>query len=252
MPPTLENILDQRRKRLTKAERSRALVVSLVLHGLVVGLVWGWPKLFAESPREFEFVSMVFVPPTALGAEEPPPPPPPPPEVTPTETPPPEPEPVKAPEPVIEDVPVLKTEKKDPKPEPPPPAPAPPPPAPPPPQDPPKRRGNLFGNPLGSTSESTTLGVEDPNFTYSYYLDRVRAQISRQWLRPPVGGEIEQALVHFRIQRDGALTELRLVQKSGSERFDQAALLAVKAAAPLPPLPKGYKEDSLGINLIVR
>ena len=39
---------------------------------------------------------------------------------------------------------------------------------------------------------------------------------------------------------------------SGAEVFDEAALRAVQATSPLPPLPKSYAKDSLGIHLIVK
>ena len=61
-----------------------------------------------------------------------------------------------------------------------------------------------------------------------------------------------EARFHFRIQRDGTITELRLTASSSSSEFDEAATRAVSASSPLPPLPKGYSEDELGINLIVK
>jgi TonB family protein len=105
---------------------------------------------------------------------------------------------------------------------------------------------------MGSATSNARVGAEDPNFTYGYYLDRVVAVISNNWVRPPVGGDIEEALLYFRIQRDGTLTDLRIVEPSGSEVFDQAAYRAVESSSPLPPLPKSYKRDFLGINLIVQ
>ena len=71
---------------------------------------------------------------------------------------------------------------------------------------PPKRQGSPFGSPLGAQTSNARLGVEDPNFTYGYYLDRVVAVISGNWVRPPVGGDIREAVLYFRIQRDGAVT----------------------------------------------
>ncbi len=228
-------------------------MLSFFFHAAIVAGLWGLPKLLAEPPQEIRAVSMVIVPPSLLGSEQPPPPPPP--QVKPKVEPPPPPPPPKLepkPEPKLEDVPVLKTEK--PKKQSAPPPPPPPPSTPPPPavQDPPKRRGSLFGNPLGASSNNATVGVEDPNFTYGYYLDRIVTMISQNWVRPMVGGEVVQATIYFRIQQDGTLSDLRLTEASGSDIFDQAAMRAVQASAPLPPLPKSYKRGYLGINLIVR
>jgi TonB family protein len=113
-----------------------------------------------------------------------------------------------------------------------------------------RRKGSIFGNPVGSSTAEATIGVEDPNFTYGYYLDRIVAVISENWTRPPVG--VVDAVLHFRILPDGTVVDLEIRRTSGDEGFDQAALRAVRASSPLPPLPKGYKKDFLGINLIVK
>ena len=54
------------------------------------------------------------------------------------------------------------------------------------------------------------------------------------------------------VTRDGTISELKLVETSGSRLFDEAALRAVQSSSPLPPLPKGYVKDSLGIHLLVK
>ncbi len=222
---------------------------SVLFHGAVVAAAWFVPELLAKPPEPIDYFEVVVVPPRVLGVEEPQPPPPPPRvEPPPPEPPPPEPPPPE-PEQDAEDVPVLvekkkKVEKKpQPKSQPKPPPPSPPAP-------PPKRVGSPFGNPLGASTNQATLGVEDPNFTYGYYLDRVVAVISSNWMRPIMGNL--EARFHFRIQRDGTITELRLTASSSSSEFDTAAMRAVSASSPLPPLPKGYSEGDLGINLIVK
>lgn len=98
---------------------------------------------------------------------------------------------------------------------------------------------------------AAVAGLDNPSFTYGYYLDQMLAQIQREWVRPPLGSGVE-ALVSFRIQRDGRVTELRIERSSGYSSFDLAGLRAIQAAAPLPPLPRGYSHPSLGVNLILK
>lgn len=244
MPSNLDQILAYRRQRITGQQRARYTALSVVSHLLVVAGMWLVPDLFAKPPEPFESVSVFVVPPAALGIEEPPPPPPP----SQPEPPPPSPPPP-PPKPPPEEAPVLVADpKKQKEPEKKPEVK----PAPPPPAAPPKRRGSPFGKSLGVSSKKATIGVEDPNFTYGYYLDRVVGQISQAWSRPPVGSEIKQALFHFRIERNGTISNLRMVESSKSEIFDQTARRAIEASSPLPPLPKSYKQTSLGINLIVK
>ncbi len=248
MLKTVDNILDQRSQRVTRKQGASGWLYSILCHtGIAAGL-WFVPEILAKPPAEFEYVPVMVVSPAILGIEEPAPVVPPAPEPTP-EPPPPEPDPAEDDTMVLEREEEKKPEARQPE------ARQPPPPAAPPPAavtPPPKRTGSPFGNPLGAQTSKARLGVEDPNFTYGYYLDRVVAVISGNWVRPPVGAEIEEAVLYFRIQKDGTISDLRVARTSGSERFDQAAHRAVGASSPLPPLPRSYQKDFLGINLIVR
>lgn len=280
MSTAVDRVLADRKGRIPLAKRRGFVVVSLVLHAALTALLVLWPSFFKQPPKKFEFIAVTVVPPRALGETTPatrtPPavkPPPKPPEEKPPETPappkeepapaPPAPKPKEDPKPLAPDPKAIKPAEKAS----PPPAPAkeepkkPTPPAaaaaavPAPdllPAAIPKRQGSPFGNPLGASTQQATLGVEDPNFTYGYYLDRIVGVISANWTRPSVGPEIKQSVLYFRIQRDGTIVELRLAETSGSEIFDEAAMRAVQASSPLPPLPKSYAKDQLGIHLIVK
>jgi TonB family protein len=114
------------------------------------------------------------------------------------------------------------------------------------------RRGAATGSPTGSTAFGSEIaGIDNPDFTYGYYLDRLLSLIDAQWVRPPLGSGI-RAVISFRIQRDGSMTDLRVSEPSGYNTFDLAAYRAVQNASPFPPLPRAYRHDSLGVNLIVR
>jgi TonB family protein len=114
------------------------------------------------------------------------------------------------------------------------------------------RRGGADGTPLGTTAFGSHIaGVDNPDFTYSYYLDRLLSLIDANWTRPSLGGGV-YAVITFHIQRDGSLSDLRIGQSSGYNSFDLAALRAVQNAAPFPPLPRAYNHDDLGIHLIVK
>ena len=252
-PTSVNQVLTRRLDRSGTRQYTPFFVASLLAHGAIVASAWLAPNLFTKPPEPFQSVAVVVVPPAILGTrDEPTPPPPPQPRETPPppkiETPPPPP-PAAEPEPG----PVLTEERprRTTAPTPPPPQAAPPPP--PRRTPPPRRSGSPFGNPLGS-SQDAVIGVEDPNFTYGFYINRVVALISAQWSRPPVGSEIVQAVINFDILADGTIAEIRLVESSGSQIFDDQALRAVQAASPMPPLPKKYAQtkDHLGISLIVR
>jgi TonB family protein len=114
------------------------------------------------------------------------------------------------------------------------------------------RRGGTTGSPLGTSAFGSELaGLDNPDFTYGYYIDQLLSLIDDRWVRPPMGDDV-RATISFRIGRDGSMSDLRVSESSGYNSFDLAALRAVQNAAPFPPLPRGFKHDSLGVNLIVR
>lgn len=114
------------------------------------------------------------------------------------------------------------------------------------------RRGGPQGNPLGTTAfGSEVAGLDNPDFTYGYYLDRLLSLIDGQWARPNMASGVTTVLF-FRINQDGSMSELKVEQSSGYNAFDLAAFRAVQNAAPFPPLPRAFKHDSLGVRLIVR
>ncbi len=114
------------------------------------------------------------------------------------------------------------------------------------------RRGAPGANPLGTSSFGSQIaGLDNPDFKFGYYIDQLLGAIDSKWVRPPLGNEVK-ATISFRIQRDGSITDLQVAQSSGYNSFDLAALRAVQNASPFPPLPRAYRNDSLGVNLIVR
>lgn len=108
--------------------------------------------------------------------------------------------------------------------------------------------------PASSPSGGLTLGGgsrgggTDEVFPYDYYLQRVLALIESNWFRPPAP-EATRCRVRARVDRTGRLLEAGISQESGVPAFDRAALRAVFAAAPFPPLPQGFGGSTLTIHL---
>jgi len=114
------------------------------------------------------------------------------------------------------------------------------------------RKGAPTGKPEGTSSFGSQIaGLDNPDFKFGYYIDQLLSAIDQKWVRPPLGNDV-QAIIAFRIQRDGSISDLQVSRSSGYNSFDLAALRAVQNASPFPPLPRAYRNDSLGVNLIVR
>lgn len=91
-------------------------------------------------------------------------------------------------------------------------------------------------------------GLDAPYFPFNYYLNQVLSFISSNWYKPP-SPEGTFCTVYFLISKSGRIIEAKVEASSGNSAFDRAALRAVLASNPLPPLPYDYYEDKLGIHL---
>jgi len=74
------------------------------------------------------------------------------------------------------------------------------------------------------------------------------ALIESRWYKPP-SPPGTTARVRFVIRSDGRLEGIALESSSGVPSFDRAALRALYASNPLPPLPPAYRKPSLMVHL---
>jgi TonB family protein len=93
------------------------------------------------------------------------------------------------------------------------------------------------------------LELEGEEFPFPYYLELFVNKIRSNWKNPIQGTEtMISAQVYFKISRTGRITGVALKKGSGNFIYDQAAVRAVLASNPLPPLPEGYSGESLGVT----
>jgi outer membrane biosynthesis protein TonB len=131
---------------------------------------------------------------------------------------------------------------------------APPPPAPTAEREPAPRttpeQGPLPGEKPSTGSDPATVQVEGQEFPYPEYLRNIVAQVYRRWQRPS-GKAALKAEVLFLVHRDGSISNLQFVTRSGSFTFDLEAQGAIEAAASAKafgPLPEGYGSDVLPVS----
>jgi periplasmic protein TonB len=111
------------------------------------------------------------------------------------------------------------------------------------PVSPPRAGGGPVGGRGADVANVRTEGIE---FPFPVYLQNVVRQIALQFKPPP--NSALRAEVSFLIRRDGTVSGLRLVTRSGSFSFDQDAMGAVEAASrSFGPLPQGFTDDVLPV-----
>lgn len=134
-------------------------------------------------------------------------------------------------------------------------APTPPPPEPKTTEREPAPRSTPAAEPLPDATPSTgtdpaTVKVEGQEFPYPEYLRNIVAQVYRRWDRP--GGNVAlKAEVFFLVHRNGTISNLRFVNRSGNFTFDleaQGAIEAAATASAFGALPEGYANDVLPVS----
>ncbi len=101
----------------------------------------------------------------------------------------------------------------------------------------------------GGTAGIGNLKLDEADFKYPVYIERLVQLISMNWFKPAQTVQTSP-VVHFQIERDGTITDPRIVTSSGLPFVDRAALRAVYASSPLPPLPAEYGGPHLGIQVV--
>jgi protein TonB len=92
-----------------------------------------------------------------------------------------------------------------------------------------------------------TAGVE---FPYPEYLRNLVAQVYRRWERPTENVMLRAEVLFF-VHRDGTVSGLQFVRRSGDFGFDLQAQGAIEAAAnqgAFGKLPEGYESDLLPVS----
>lgn len=98
----------------------------------------------------------------------------------------------------------------------------------------------------GRGTDVRNIRTEGIDFPFPGYLENIVRQIAKRFR--PRGASQLKAEVMFLIRRDGSVTSLRFVQRSGSFTFDLEAQGAIEAAASqFGPLPDGFRDDVLPV-----
>lgn len=108
--------------------------------------------------------------------------------------------------------------------------------------------------PLAGLSSVLLTGVEEEktSFVSPAYLAAIRKRIEHFQRYPRYAREngIEGTTVlQFTIRRDGYLEEVRVLESSGFKMLDEAALTAIRDAAPFAPFPQSQSGTTLRLQL---
>ena len=115
----------------------------------------------------------------------------------------------------------------------------------------PEKFASLDTESLENSDDDEPVSLDTTEVKYASYFARIKHQIERVWIYPSdaakrgISGDLN---LTFSISKDGNLLGARLLDRSGYEILDMAALKAVKEAAPFYPFPSTIQREKLTIQ----
>jgi protein TonB len=110
-------------------------------------------------------------------------------------------------------------------------------------------KGEGIPGPTGDTPAMGSVSIDGGEFPFASYINRMRQKIATTWEVPPGSEGFERnAVVYFRIHRNGSVSNVNVEQSSTLPLFDRSCQRAIIEAAPMPPLPREYGEEYIGVH----
>jgi TonB family protein len=102
-----------------------------------------------------------------------------------------------------------------------------------------------FNNPDGNTGQyGPWLQFDSKGVEFGPWVRRFIAQVKRNWFIPYAAMSLKgHVVLQFNVHKNGAITDLTIVQPSNVDAFNNAAFNALRGSNPTHPLPPEYPAD---------
>ena len=101
-----------------------------------------------------------------------------------------------------------------------------------------------FGNDKGQVQNLGPLQFDTKGVEFGPWIRRFVAQVRRNWFVPMAAMSLRgHVVLTFNVHRNGALTDVQVIQPSSIDSFNTAAMNALLASNPTEPLPPEYPAD---------
>lgn len=107
---------------------------------------------------------------------------------------------------------------------------------------------NLAALPNSNRLNPGTQGIDArQDVDMGAYMQQLQEKVKQQWI-PGLTQSSQRTVLNFIVSRGGLVSNLQVVQGSGSTMTDEAAQNAVSRAVPFAPFPTGYTKDYISIQ----
>ena len=94
-----------------------------------------------------------------------------------------------------------------------------------------------------------TVTIDTNGVEFGPWIRRFMAQVRRNWFVPSAASsKAGHATMTFTVARDGKISNLKIVESSGTPELDRAAFNALTSANPLEPLPSDYPREEMAMT----
>ena len=101
-----------------------------------------------------------------------------------------------------------------------------------------------------SGAELPTLLSDPKGVDFKPYLAQVLASVKHAWyIILPKNGHRGYVSVQFAIRRDGTVRKVAYAQQTGDPSLDDTAVMAISQAGPFGPLPVGYNDAEIHVQM---
>jgi TonB family protein len=105
---------------------------------------------------------------------------------------------------------------------------------------------------IGRPGSNLQLLSDAKGVDFRPYLNQILTTVRRNWLSilPDTArlGQRGRVLIQFAIDRNGSVPKVVIAEGAGADTLDRAAVAAISASYPFPPLPADYKGDQIRLQ----
>ncbi len=109
---------------------------------------------------------------------------------------------------------------------------------------------NMYGNATGTGGVGVGPGSAFGT-RFGWYRDLLERRVAEKWRTDEVDPRLQTAppvIVTFTLNRNGSVSDVRILQGSGNYALDMSARRAISEAAPFDPLPRDFERNSAQIE----
>lgn len=102
---------------------------------------------------------------------------------------------------------------------------------------------------IAARPPTKVLDYDELNAELKAYYDKISRMITEAWSLPEaLRNKGFKTILSIHIRRDGTIESLWIEEGSGNKFYDESTLRAISKVTPLPPLPKGWKEEAIDLG----